>query len=412
MKFHRVLGLLISFNAILGFASLKASSSTLDVKETAEQALDDIVPGLVSRNLKIKVKSAQRGKLPIYEMVPFTGADVEKNHWDSREGAVVKHVVLHYSAFPFVGTIAAFTNGVHRPRLSAHYIVSEDEKDIKGGMVVQIVPESEKARGAGVSWWGGTDGLNATSIQIEQANLGFLRYSERLVKQRDALLKMLDETQALNEPFKQTHSGKTLIPGDEIAAQKESLVKLFNAKIEVVQDTPDDYQWFPFDLKQVVATGALCQYLKETYKINDCDFVGHDDITVHRSPSQGGPKQDPGILYPWGFIHEKFGVGAWLTESERTKESIVRLYKPEEDLPATVDVAFMARYFNLYGYKVEANATLEDSAFKNALKSFRAHFSHNQGPSAYKVEIDEQDMFWIWALVAKYGPYNARRVFE
>jgi N-acetylmuramoyl-L-alanine amidase len=152
--------------------------------------------------------------------------------------------------------------------------------------------------------------------------------------------------------------------------------------------------------------------LKATYSIHDCDFVGHDDITVHRTPSQGGPKQDPGILYPWGLLHEKFGIGAWLTESERTKESIVRLYKPEEDLPAEVDVDFMARYLHLYGYKVEANATLEDSTFKNALRSFRAHFSHNQNPSAYKAEIDEHDMFWIWALVAKYGPYNARRVFE
>ncbi|MBL0941694.1 MAG: hypothetical protein IBJ00_03045 [Alphaproteobacteria bacterium] len=144
----------------------------------------------------------------------------------------------------------------------------------------------------------------------------------------------------------------------------------------------------------------MSQHLVKKYEIQPYNVIGHADIAP-------GRKQDPGILFPWGYLFEQYNIGAWLTQDELTEEAIGARYNPKESLPKGGSEAFMSKYLSNYDYKIE-----ELSAFTpelgHVLTSFRAHFSHNQDPRAYKEEIDDKDMFWIWALEAKYGSFYER----
>ena len=86
------------------------------------------------------------------------------NH-SSRNGAPIDMLVLHYTGMQ---TAEAALERLcdAKAEVSAHYVVDED------GTVYQLVEESEKAWHAGVSHWGGRDGVNANSIGIEIVNPG------------------------------------------------------------------------------------------------------------------------------------------------------------------------------------------------------------------------------------------------
>lgn len=74
-------------------------------------------------------------------------------------------LVLHYTGMP---TGAEALDRLRDPeaKVSSHYLVEED------GRVFRLVPEERRAWHAGVSFWKGQSGLNATSIGIEIVNPG------------------------------------------------------------------------------------------------------------------------------------------------------------------------------------------------------------------------------------------------
>lgn len=86
------------------------------------------------------------------------------NH-DSREGAAVDMLILHYTG------MAVAEDALERlcdpaAKVSAHWFVHED------GRVVALVPEARRAWHAGVSCWSGTRDINSRSIGIEIHNPG------------------------------------------------------------------------------------------------------------------------------------------------------------------------------------------------------------------------------------------------
>ncbi len=148
--------------------------------------------------------------------------------------------------------------------------------------------------------------------------------------------------------------------------------------------------WYPFDPSQVDSLGLLSKDIVTRYNIPPYNVVGHADI----SPSR---KQDPGPLFPWGTLHEKYGVGAWLLPEERSPEIIQEKYAPSEPFPQDVSEAFFNKYAQLYGYEVSPST----------LSAFRAHFSRNQSPNCYEdSKVDQNDMLWAWGLHAKYDNKN------
>ncbi|HKM95130.1 MAG TPA: N-acetylmuramoyl-L-alanine amidase [Buttiauxella sp.] len=84
----------------------------------------------------------------------------------------VKVLVIHYTADDFTGSLSTLTDR----DVSSHYLIP-DTPPMSGGKPViwQLVPESELAWHAGVSFWRGATRINDTSIGIELENKGFTR---------------------------------------------------------------------------------------------------------------------------------------------------------------------------------------------------------------------------------------------
>lgn len=104
---------------------------------------------------------------------------------DSREGAEVNILVLHYTGTQTAGEALEILSGKDGKEVSSHYTVDED------GVVYAHVPEAERAWHAGISYWRGVDGVNASSIGIEIINpgheFGYRRFPQ---SQMDAVAKL------------------------------------------------------------------------------------------------------------------------------------------------------------------------------------------------------------------------------
>ncbi|WP_321797036.1 N-acetylmuramoyl-L-alanine amidase [Caballeronia sp. J97] len=81
----------------------------------------------------------------------------------------VRFLVMHYTEIDEAESLAVLTGN----QVSVHYVVPDAPRIEKGEPVVyQLVPESKRAWHAGVSSWQGATELNASSIGIENVNLG------------------------------------------------------------------------------------------------------------------------------------------------------------------------------------------------------------------------------------------------
>ncbi|HKN04909.1 MAG TPA: N-acetylmuramoyl-L-alanine amidase [Buttiauxella sp.] len=84
----------------------------------------------------------------------------------------VKVLVIHYTADDFTGSLSTLTDR----NVSSHYLIPDTPPISDGKPVIwQLVPESELAWHAGVSFWRGATRINDTSIGIELENKGFTR---------------------------------------------------------------------------------------------------------------------------------------------------------------------------------------------------------------------------------------------
>ena len=84
----------------------------------------------------------------------------------------VKVLVIHYTADDFAGSLSTLTD----QNVSSHYLIPDTPPTSGGKPVIwQLVPESELAWHAGVSFWRGATRINDTSIGIELENKGFTR---------------------------------------------------------------------------------------------------------------------------------------------------------------------------------------------------------------------------------------------
>lgn len=92
-------------------------------------------------------------------------ADVSRN-----QTSRVKLLVIHYTAEDFANSLHLLTQG----EVSAHYLIPE-KPPLSAGVPVawQLVPESQAAWHAGISYWRGTVQLNSLSVGIELENQGY-----------------------------------------------------------------------------------------------------------------------------------------------------------------------------------------------------------------------------------------------
>ncbi|MPW19849.1 N-acetylmuramoyl-L-alanine amidase [Paraburkholderia sp. CNPSo 3157] len=81
----------------------------------------------------------------------------------------IRFLVMHYTEIDEAQSLDVLTN----EQVSAHYVVPDHPREKSGEPIVwQLVPESQRAWHAGLSYWQGTTELNAASIGIENVNVG------------------------------------------------------------------------------------------------------------------------------------------------------------------------------------------------------------------------------------------------
>jgi len=116
------------------------------------QPIDEVFPSLASKSLGINFISNNIGELETYQICRFEGDEINRNHFDSRQGSGIVYLVMHYTVCNFPEALGLFTKNVPENRVSAHYVISETEPGIKSGQVIQVVPDEERAWHAGVSY--------------------------------------------------------------------------------------------------------------------------------------------------------------------------------------------------------------------------------------------------------------------
>ncbi|MGL5354976.1 MAG: N-acetylmuramoyl-L-alanine amidase, partial [Cetobacterium sp.] len=159
----------------------------------------------------------------------------------------VRFVILHYTALNDERSITALTKN----NVSSHYLVTQKIED----SVYSLVPDTKRAWHAGVSYFDGYKNLNDNSIGIEISNLGYS------------------------------------------SANKQNAS---NLKKGIV----DTSMFYMYNDAQIFKIGMLLKELTTKYKINPKYILGHSDISPTR-------KFDPGPKFPWKYLYDKYGVGAW-----------------------------------------------------------------------------------------------------
>nr|WP_147196580.1 N-acetylmuramoyl-L-alanine amidase [Pantoea sp. CCBC3-3-1] len=98
------------------------------------------------------------------------GYVVDTTHpaWGARPR--IKVLVIHYTAEDFPSSLATLTDR----EVSAHYLIpAQPQEQGKLPVVLRLVPESQLAWHAGISFWRGATRLNDTSVGIELENRGY-----------------------------------------------------------------------------------------------------------------------------------------------------------------------------------------------------------------------------------------------
>ncbi len=307
---------------------------SLSLKSVNSIPIDQAFPGVFEPNTGINVSgSTIHGVEGSYTVDLFPEAQKNRNHYDSREGAQIKYLIMHYTVVDFAATVDIFTANIDKGRTSAHFVVTQKEECLQGGKLLQAMPDNSRAWHAGVSAWQLDKNLNALSLGIEHVNLGF-----------------------------------TAREGCE--------------KIELPK------KYYPFDEEQICSSGILSKNIVKQYNILPQHVLGHEDITP-------GRKSDPGPLFPWARLYHNYGVGAWLDDEEMNKEVIIQKYHPTRPYPP-ISHDILLEILVSYGYCL-AGTTPSD-----IIKAFKTHFSANQCPEICDDSIREEEMFWAWALEAKY----------
>jgi len=110
--------------------------------------------------------------------------DAPSPNFDAR-GQAVSMVVLHYTGMADAASAIARLRDPEAG-VSCHYLIAED------GQILRLVPEEMRAWHAGLSYWRGVTGVNASSIGIEIVNPGHeFGYRPFTEQQMDALIPLL-----------------------------------------------------------------------------------------------------------------------------------------------------------------------------------------------------------------------------
>ncbi len=178
----------------------------------------------------------------------LSGPTVQRRETHNLGDAIRPEVlVMHFTAgSSAASSVAHFMSPA--AQASAHLVIARD------GGVTQLVPFKRKAWHAGVSSWGGRDGVNSFSIGIELDNAGKL--------------------QQVGSSF-QAWFGRSY-PAEQVVVARH-------------RNEAETAGWHAYTQPQMVAALAVGRLLVQAYSLTE--VLGHDDIAPER-------KVDPGPAFP------------------------------------------------------------------------------------------------------------------
>jgi N-acetyl-anhydromuramyl-L-alanine amidase AmpD len=161
-----------------------------------------------------------------------------------------------------------------------------------------------------------------------------------------------------------------------------------------IKGTKEPWLWSCPTKLQMDICGQLSSNIVKKYHIHPKYVLGHADIAPQRI------NNDPGQLFPWKFLYEKYDVGAWLELEERSEEYIQK----KCPLPKKISKEFFGTELKKYGYNLEkADILGKTNQFKDCVKAFKCHFSENSKDTITE-DVTREDMLWIAGLNKKYTP--------
>ena len=170
-----VLGLTGCHNLKSGMKSSLESTLGTENSIPIEQAFPNVFANVTG----INVSPGSIHGVDGYRINHFPPSQGNRNHYDTRNAVKIKYLIQHYTVCDFAHTVNLFTENKDANRVSAHYVIAQEEKEregkvkLSGDALLQVVPEEERAWHAGVSYWQGDENLNAASLGIEHVNQGF-----------------------------------------------------------------------------------------------------------------------------------------------------------------------------------------------------------------------------------------------
>lgn len=93
-----------------------------------------------------------------------SGPAIDTRHLAQGQDSRVQFLILHFTNENFERSLRILTT----QKVSSHYLLSDEQPPV----VYRLVDEGRRAWHAGLSYWAGQTGLNASSIGIEIVNLG------------------------------------------------------------------------------------------------------------------------------------------------------------------------------------------------------------------------------------------------
>lgn len=165
--------------------------------------------------------------------------------------------------------------------------------------------------------------------------------------------------------------------------------------IEIVneaKDAPGGGYIFPaFPEHQIEKVAALVKDLATRYQIPPSNILAHSDIAPTR-------KQDPGPMFPWKQLYDKYQIGMWYEDADKT---LFLSQMPVEEFDAQQgSYSFIYSYQTMlkdFGYGIEPTG-VADEATKKTVTALQYHFR----PEKYDGVMDQETFAILQALLRKY----------
>ena len=228
-----------------------------------------------------------------------------------------RFIILHYTALDDENSIKVLTE----QEVSAHFLITTRDEE----PIYNLVPEDKRAWHAGESEWKSSKNLNDSSIGIEIVNLG------------------------LNEDI------------------------LDDNDVGVERARKNQYRQAPYTEEQIKKIAILVKYLSEKYEIAPENILGHSDVAPQR-------KLDPGPMFPWKELYDKYNIGMWYDEDEKNKI--------QTEIGAefsTLTVTAYQNEFKKFGYAIQITGVY-DKQTANVIKAFQLHFRQENFNGALDIE--------------------------